>query len=218
MLSNQVFHKIIPQKLNVFFLLSLICALTLTGCGSNPELTSYKANMEQFFENVKVYDQSINAIDPESETAATDLLALLDSMDKSFAQMASLEVPNGFPGVDELADEANDYMTEAVSYFHQAYEAETFDPVLADVAKQNYDRANLRIQYILSILHGDLPEEIYSDVSDDEDTTDTGNENTGNEGDAPREPADSGSEDDFDTDDTVFYDDMQESGSDEDTE
>lgn len=218
MLSNQVFHKIIPQKLNVFFLLSLICALTLTGCGSNPELTSYKANMEQFFENVKVYDQSINAIDPESETAATDLLALLDSMDKSFAQMASLEVPNGFPGVDELADEASDYMTEAVSYFHQAYEAETFDPVLADVAKQNYDRANLRIQYILSILHGDLPEEIYSDVSDDEDTTDTGNENTGNEGDAPREPADSGSEDDFDTDDTVFYDDMQESGSDEDTE
>lgn len=217
-MSNQVFHKIIPKSLNIFFLLSLICALTLTGCGSNPELDNYKANMEQFFENVKVYDQSINAIDPESETSATDLLILLDSMDKSFAQMASLEVPDGFPGVDELADEASDYMTEAVSYFHQAYEAETFDPVLADVAKQNYDRANLRIQYILSILHGDLPEEIYSDASDDEDTTDTGNENTGNEGDAPKEPADSGSKDDFDTDDTVFYDDMQESGSDEGTE
>lgn len=217
-MSNQVFHKIIPKSLNIFFLLGLICTLTLTGCGSNPELDNYKANMEQFFENVKVYDQSINAIDPESETSATDLLVLLDSMDKSFAQMASLEVPDGFPGVDELADEASDYMTEAVSYFHQAYEAETFDPVLADVAKQNYDRANLRIQYILSILHGDLPEEIYSDVSDDEDTTDTGNENTGNEGDAPKEPADSGSEDDFDTDDTVFYDDMQESGSDEGTE
>lgn len=217
-MSNQVFHKIIPKSLNIFFLLSLICALALTGCGSNPELDNYKANMEQFFENVKVYDQSINAIDPESETSATDLLILLDSMDKSFAQMASLEVPDGFPGVDELADEASDYMTEAVSYFHQAYEAETFDPVLADVAKQNYDRANLRIQYILSILHGDLPEEIYSDASDDEDTTDTGNENTGNEGDAPKEPADSGSEDDFDTDDTVFYDDMQESGSDEGTE
>lgn len=217
-MSNQVFHKIIPKSLIIFFLLSLICALTLTGCGSNPELDNYKANMEQFFENVKVYDQSINAIDPESETSATDLLILLDSMDKSFAQMASLEVPDGFPGVDELADEASDYMTEAVSYFHQAYEAETFDPVLADVAKQNYDRANLRIQYILSILHGDLPEEIYSDASDDEDTTDTGNENTGNEGDAPKEPADSGSKDDFDTDDTVFYDDMQESGSDEGTE
>lgn len=217
-MSNQVFHKIIPKSLNIFFLIGLICALTLTGCGSNPELDNYKANMEQFFENVKVYDQSINAIDPESETSATDLLILLDSMDKSFAQMASLEVPDGFPGVDELADEASDYMTEAVSYFHQAYEAETFDPVLADVAKQNYDRANLRIQYILSILHGNLPEEIYSDVSDDGDTTDTGKENTGNEGDSPKEPADSGSEDDFDTDDTVFYDDMQESGSDEGTE
>ena len=52
-------------------------------------------------------------------------------------------------------------MTEAVSYYHQAFEAEPFDTVLADVAKQNYDRANVRLQYIVSILHGDIPEEIY---------------------------------------------------------
>lgn len=139
----------------------MIC-LFLTGCGSNTELDTYKANMNQFFENMKVYDSSINAIDPESETAVTDLLALLDSMDTSFSQMASLEVPEGFPGVDELADEASEYMTEAVSYYHQAFEGESYNAALADAAKQNYDRANLRIQYILSILHGDIPEEIYT--------------------------------------------------------
>lgn len=135
----------------------------LTGCGNKEKLENYKANMNQFFENVKIFDSSINSIDPESDTAVSELLSLLDSMDKSFAQMASLEVPDGFPGVEQLADEASEYMTEAVSYYHQAFEGEEYDAVLADVAKQNYDRANLRIQYIVSILHGDIPEEIYTD-------------------------------------------------------
>ena len=38
------------------------------------------------------------------------------------------------------------------------------------------DRANLRIQYIVSILHGDIPEEIYTDEDTDEsaDTEDSG--------------------------------------------
>lgn len=148
--------KIIACTLGVLMIVS-------SGCGKNDELETYKTNMNQFFENMKVFDSSINAIDPESETAPSELLTLLDSMETSFTQMASLEVPEGFPGVDQLADEASEYMTEAVSCYHQAFEGESYDAVMADVAKQNYDRANLRIQYILSILHGDIPEEIYTD-------------------------------------------------------
>lgn len=155
-------HKIKIVVLGCF----VVSSILFTGCKGNAELDNYKANMTQFFENIQAFDTAINSINPESETAVTDLLSLLDSMDKNFQQMASLEVPEGFPGVEELADEASDYMTEAVSYYHQAFEAEPFDTVLADVAKQNYDRANLRIQYIVSILHGDIPEEIY--VYDDE--------------------------------------------------
>lgn len=148
------------KKMLNLTLISLLLFL-LTGCGKNTELENYKANMNQFFENVKIFDASINAIDPNSETAVSELLALLDSMNTSFAQMASLEVPEGFPGVDQLADEASSYMAEAVSYFHQAYDGE-YNPSLEDVARQNYERANVRLQYILSILHGDIPEEIYS--------------------------------------------------------
>lgn len=148
--------KIIACTLGILIVIS-------AGCGKNDELEAYKTNMNQFFENLKIFHSSINAIDPDSETAPSELLTLLDSMEKSFTQMASLEVPQGFPGVEQLADEASEYMTEAVSCYHQAFEGETFDAVMADVAKQNYDRANLRIQYILSILHGDLPEDIYVD-------------------------------------------------------
>ena len=131
--------------LTIFSIMILSFSLLFTGCGKkNQELENYKANMNQFFENIKVYNDSINSIDPQSDTAVSDLLALLDSMDTSFAQMASLTVPDGFPGVDQLAS-------------------------LADVAKQYYDRANVRLQYIVSILHGDIPEEIYTYEDDSED-------------------------------------------------
>jgi len=135
----------------------------LTGCGNNAELENYKANMNQFFENVRVFDSSINAIqNPESDQAVAELLSLLDSMDTSFQQMASLEVPDCFPGVDELADDASRYMSEAVSYYHMAYEGGGFDASLEDVARQNYVIANTRLQYIVSILHGNIPEEIFT--------------------------------------------------------
>lgn len=159
---KQITHDFLLKIKTAVFTCIFAGLLFLTGCGSNAELDNYKANMNQFFENIKTFDTAINAIDPETETAVTELLSLLDSMDTSFQQMASLPVPEGFPGVEELADEASSHMTEAVSYYHQAFEAEPFDTILADVAKQNYDRANLRIQYIVSILHGDLPEEIYT--------------------------------------------------------
>ena len=106
------------------------------GCGQKDDLEAYKTNMNQFFENMKIFDSSINSIDPQSETAPSELLTLLDSMEKSFTQMASLEVPDGFPGVEQLADEASEYMTEAVSCYHQAFEGESYDAAMADVAKQ----------------------------------------------------------------------------------
>lgn len=163
-MNNYTIRNIL--KLKIMLLLVFFTFCTLTGCGKDAELENYKANINQFFENIKVIDASINAIDPNSETAVSDLLNLLDSMNTSFEQMASLNVPSGFPGVEELADEASEYMTEAVSYYHQAYEGE-YDAALADVAYQNYERANVRFQYIVSILHGDIPEEIYTYEEDE---------------------------------------------------
>lgn len=148
-----------------------LCLFVMTGCGNkDAELENYKANMNQFFENVRLFDSSINAIDPDSETAVSELLAWLDSMDTSFAQMASLEVPDGFPGVEELADEASSCMSEAVSYYHLAYEGE-YNASYEEAARQNYARANEMLQYIVSIFHGDIPEEIYTYNDGDEETS-----------------------------------------------
>ncbi|EOS78470.1 hypothetical protein C819_00069 [Lachnospiraceae bacterium 10-1] len=161
-------------KHKIILLLTFLTSFFLTGCGKDAELENYKANMNQFFENIRVIDSSINALDPNSETAVSDLLSLLDSMNTSFEQMASLDVPDGFPGVDELADEASEYMSEAVSYYHQAYE-NGYNANLEDAARQYYESANVRFQYIVSILHGDIPEEIYTyeDETSSEDTAES---------------------------------------------
>ncbi len=173
--------KTSPKRMIAGFLAGSML-LFLTGCGSkDTELENYKANMNQFFENVKIFDSSMNALDPDSETVTTDLLALLDSMDTSFAQMASLEVPDDFPGVAELAAEASEYMSEAVSYYHQAYETDPYDAALEDIARQNYDRANVRLQYIVSIIHGEIPEEIYTYEDDDTSTDADTDEPSGDE-------------------------------------
>ena len=49
-------------------------------------------------------------------------------------------------------------MTQAVSLYHQLYEGETFDSNIAVAANEYYSRANIRLQYIISILHGEMPE------------------------------------------------------------
>ena len=72
--------------------------------------------------------------------------------------MAELEVPDRFSAADSLADEASENMAEAVSYFHMAYEGEEFDPNLEQAAREYYERANIRIQYMITILHGEIPQ------------------------------------------------------------
>ena len=49
-------------------------------------------------------------------------------------------------------------MTNAVSYYHSAYEAEEFSEEDADIAYQYYTRAMTRVQYIGYILIGEIPE------------------------------------------------------------
>lgn len=198
----------------------LLCGLWLTGCGEDEALTAYQEDMNTFFEHIAEIDDGMNAIaldvSADAATKQQRLLSYLDQLQEEIAWMAELETPDQFSVVDSLADEADENMKQAVALYHNAYEAEEFDEVTAQVARQYYDRANLRIQYIIMILHGEIPEGEgitytedsgilgggYLNQSDDDETDDeeTGTETEGNivepEGDV---------EDNFDTDDTVFY-------------
>ena len=189
----------------------LILIFLLTACGQDETLTAYQEDMNTFFERAAQYNENMNAIDRDSDTALTELLGYLDALAEDIEWMAELEVPEQFSAVESLADEADENMKQAVALFHAAYDGDTYDDGSAQAALEYYNRANIRIQYIIVILHGEIPEGEgvtyteenallgggYLNQSDDEGGDD------GVEEDVP--------EDDFDTDDTVFYEEPEES-------
>lgn len=157
----------------------LLTALLLTGCGSEAadELGTYQASMDTFCENISYLNDQINALDGTGESDVETLLGHLDTLDEQFAQMAELTVPDKFATIDNLADEASENMSMAVSYYHEAYDSGTYNPTYGDAAYEYYTRANVRLGYILQILHG---EEILDDnvryISDEEDSEDDSGE------------------------------------------
>ncbi|MDE5940373.1 MAG: hypothetical protein K2H37_15010 [Lachnospiraceae bacterium] len=196
--------------------LTLLFAFALTACGENEELTAYQEDMNTFFERAAEYNDKMNAIDRESDTAVIELLGYLDAFAEDIQWMAELTVPEQFSAVESLADEADENMKEAVALFHAAYDGEAYDEGSEQAALEYYDRTNIRIQYIITILHGEIPEGegvIYTEESpllgggylnrkDEDEEAESSDEAE----DSDQE--DSGgdvSEDDFDTDDTVFY-------------
>jgi hypothetical protein len=137
--------------------------LSLSGCGNDDSLTEYKEKMEHFFDQMSYYNGVINAINPHDESAVSDFLGYLDSLQATINEMATYEVPEEFHGVEELADQADFHMTEAVVSYHEAYAAEIYDEFIGESAKESYERANLRIRYIAEILRGDIPEGIFTE-------------------------------------------------------
>lgn len=154
-----------------FILSTSLAASLLTSCGSDTtdELSTYQASMSTFCDNISYINDQINALDGTGESDVETLLSNLDTLDDQFSQMAELTVPDKFATIDNLADEASENMSMAVSYYHEAYDSGTFNPNYADAAYEYYTRANVRLGYILQILHG---EEIVDDnvryIMDDE--------------------------------------------------
>lgn len=144
------------KNLIIVLCLCLFCSLFLSGCGKkSQELKTYKSNMETFCKNISYLNQKINAVDPSSPSSTKELLGYLDSLKDQFSQMAALDVPKQFSNVPDLAADASENMTHAVSYYHQAYESTPFNQNYADAANEYYARANERLKYILEVLHGE---------------------------------------------------------------
>lgn len=201
----------------------LLCGLLFTGCGKeDEELTAYQEDMNTFFEHIAAFNDGMNSIDASADDATNQLLFYLDQLQAEFTWMAGITVPDQFSAADSLADEADENMQQAVSLYHMAYESEPFDEAIAQAARAYYDRANIRIKYIIQILHGEIPEGEgvtyteensilgggYLNKTDDEDEEPEESE----ESDAPEDTSGGTPEyqpdvggDEFDTDDTVFY-------------
>ncbi len=145
-------------KIPIFFSILLMYTL-LTACGEDPELASFRKSMDDFCTKISEIDSSINNIDAQAENAVSELLGYLDDLDLTFKSFAVLDFPEEFDYLEGLADESSQYMTEAVSSYHEAYKNGTYNPDVAEYARQNYSRSYKRIQIIISFLHGEEPDD-----------------------------------------------------------
>lgn len=138
--------------------IAIVLVLALSGCGKKKDLTleNYKESMDAFYDKLSYYDSAINEIDPGSEGAADELLGYLDEMNESYKSMAATEIPEEFSGIADIAAEASDYMEQANSFYHRAYDDE-FDEESEELAMQYYERANNRALVMLQVLHGEVP-------------------------------------------------------------
>ena len=140
------------------FMVLMLVVTSLTGCKNknSKELEDYKASMTSFYDKLSNLDTSINAIDPDSDTAKVQLLGYLDEMNLAYKEMAALTIPDEFSGISEIAVEAADYMQMANESYHLAYDGD-FDEESEMLASQYYQRANSRVNVMLKVLHGEDP-------------------------------------------------------------
>ena len=150
---------------------TLTTVLCLTACGhtnEEKELADFSSSISSFTASIQDANQQINELDVNDANASQELLSILDGLDEKFKELADLSVPEQYQSIETLADEASENMTNAVSYFHSAYEGEAFDEQDADVAYQYYTRAMVRIEYIGYVLFGEIPENDHVKVQEQE--------------------------------------------------
>jgi hypothetical protein len=150
-------------KTRQLLLLTLITSvmLIMIGCSNEDPFTVYQRNMESYLTQITYYNDAINAIDPESDNAVAELLQNLTGIAETIREMARFDVPPSFPGVAELADQADELMVEALQLFHEAFAGDFYDDNIGNAANEYYQRANLRLRYIAEILQGNMPEGIF---------------------------------------------------------
>lgn len=151
--------KILKNKIRSL-IAGFLVPVFLAACGEDPELTQFRNSIESFCTEISQIDTAINGIDASSENAVQELLSCLDNLDEAFQGFAELDFPEEFDYLEEIADQAGDYMSTAVSSYHDAYNDGSYDENTAAYASENYSRAYKRVQIIITFLHGETPEDV----------------------------------------------------------
>ncbi len=138
----------------------VILAVSLAACADSAEdYSEYKKEMSNFFESVNTLNEEMNALNPDDAEAVSKLFEYLDQVEEQFKYFSEIEVPSQYKVTESLADEAYDYMKEANEYFRQSFSENSYNEYTLEAAMECYSRANKRMQYVIDIIHGKLPED-----------------------------------------------------------
>lgn len=143
--------------------LFLICILTLTGCNSkdSENILSFQNELNSVLAEIEYIHVKINSIDTTSADASDDALDYLSELNDAFADLAKINVTDDdHLYIKDLASEGADYMSQAYELYQKAYGNDTFDENNADLAYKYLERATKRVRVIISMLHGEVPDDV----------------------------------------------------------
>ncbi len=149
------------------FTVLLLSALLLTGCAKQETKDiQFENDMNDICDAIVEIDASINEISNETgdaeglASAKAELLDCLEELNDEFRKFGNMDFPEEFDYLEEMADEASDYMTEAVNSYHKIYDTEDgYNVSMEEYANENYSRAYKRVRVILALLRGETPDE-----------------------------------------------------------
>ena len=149
--------------------LTLLICLILTGCGAqeekDPEMIKFEESINAMCDSIVSIDKEINNIDFSYEDAegfedAKDaLIEQLNLLEEEFIEFSEIDFPADYDYLEEMADEASAYMTEAVNSYVLMYGDDGYTVNMEEYANENYARAYKRVNIILALLRGETPEE-----------------------------------------------------------
>lgn len=151
------------MKKKICYFLFVVLILSMTGCGkkgsSTSELKTYKESMEKFCDNLVIIDGEIKGINPDDQNSIDQLFDEFNKLEEEFKTLSEMKIPEEYKITSTLATEAYDYMVQANDYMHQSFSETSYNPYTLEASMECYNRANKRVQYIISILHGQLPQD-----------------------------------------------------------
>lgn len=143
-------------KKSIAFLFIFILCFSVIGCGKkDKELQRYEEELDLFTNTLGELHNTMNQIDPTSESAIFELLSAFEEIEKQFIYLASLTAPAQFASANEFAKLASEYMTTSVSLYHEAYANNTYNEDIAKEALDYYKAAILKVNNIGQILAGE---------------------------------------------------------------
>jgi hypothetical protein len=128
-------------------------------------VAAFSSSISDFTSYLYSANEQINSLDCTQKESCDELMDILDEMEGEFESLANLDVPEKYDGVRTLAQGASNNMSLAVSYYHSAFESETFNSDDSSTAYEYYMRAMLEVECIGYILaNEDIPDGLLDDV------------------------------------------------------
>ncbi|MCD8067815.1 MAG: hypothetical protein LUE87_02765 [Lachnospiraceae bacterium] len=153
-MSNKIFTAVI----------CILCVFVLSGCATSNsvKIASFEAQISTIIDSIEEINENMNAIDPDSDSAGTQMLKYMKELSSAIDNLAAIEVPSGeYQYVNDLAVEAQEYISEAITLYSQILSSGAeYAPDIADEAWQYYQKACRRISVIVSLLHGNTPSDV----------------------------------------------------------